>query len=157
MSNVLEVRHLSKRFAGSRKTPGKEVLADVSFRVDEGEFVTLIGPSGSGKTTLFRLIGGLELPMDGDIAIHGSSTVGTRGHIAYMPQQASLMPWLTVSANIELSLTIAGIGKGEARAQARDWLAESAWRRRRTSIRTCSRAACSSGYPSCGRCCPRRS
>ncbi|NBD22531.1 ABC transporter ATP-binding protein [Paenibacillus glycinis] len=123
MSSVLEVRHLSKRFAGSRKTPAKEVLADVSFQVGEGEFVTLIGPSGSGKTTLFRMIGGLELPTEGDISIDGANAVGTRGHIAYMPQQASLMPWLTVSANIELSLTIAGIGKREARALARDWLA----------------------------------
>ncbi|MFC4808544.1 ABC transporter ATP-binding protein [Paenibacillus sp. GCM10023250] len=123
MSAVLEVRALSKRFPGKRGTPEKAVLGGVSFRVDEGEFVTLIGPSGSGKTTLFHLIGGLEMPTSGDILLHGRSTVGTRGRIAYMPQQASLMPWLTVSANIELSLTIAGLGKREARGLARDWLA----------------------------------
>ncbi|MBM7564543.1 ABC transporter ATP-binding protein [Paenibacillus sacheonensis] len=122
MSAVLEVSHLTKIFKNDRKTHEKSVLDDISFHVDEGEFVTLIGPSGSGKTTLFHLIGGLELPTSGDISIHGVSTVGSRGHIAYMPQQASLMPWLTIEANIVLSLTIAGIGQREARELAREWL-----------------------------------
>lgn len=122
MSAVLEVRGLSKSFRDGRRAPEKKVLADISFRVEEGEFVSLLGPSGSGKTTLFHLIGGLESPTAGDIAIQGVSTVGTRGHIAYMPQQASLMPWLTIEGNIVLSLTIAGIGQSAARSLAREWL-----------------------------------
>ncbi|MFC5650744.1 ABC transporter ATP-binding protein [Paenibacillus solisilvae] len=120
MSIVLEVDGISKSFDG--QAGAKAVLSDVSFHVKEGEFVSLIGPSGSGKTTLFHLIGGLAKPTGGDIRIHGRSTVGERGNIAYMPQQASLMPWLTVAANIELALDIAGIDRQDARSMAREWL-----------------------------------
>ncbi|RAP76339.1 ABC transporter ATP-binding protein [Paenibacillus montanisoli] len=122
MKHALEVNGLHKSFADTRSRGPQQVLVDVSFHIAEGEFVSLIGPSGSGKTTLFHLIGGLELPTSGDIRIDGRSTIGEQGHIAYMPQQASLMPWLTVSANIELALTISGLEKRHARQLAIEWL-----------------------------------
>jgi ABC-type nitrate/sulfonate/bicarbonate transport system ATPase subunit len=121
MPVVLEVEGLSKSFSG--QAADKAVLSDVNFHVKEGEFVSIIGPSGSGKTTLFHLIGGLEKPTAGDIRIYGRSTLGKRGNIAYMPQQASLLPWLTVAGNIELALDIAGVDRLLARAMAREWIA----------------------------------
>ncbi|REE94333.1 ABC-type nitrate/sulfonate/bicarbonate transport system ATPase subunit [Paenibacillus taihuensis] len=123
MSYALEICKLYKSFPGARRgDEPKQVLANVSFQVNDGEFVSVIGPSGSGKSTLFHLIGGLEKPTSGDIKMQGRSVVGEQGHIAYMPQQASLMPWLTVAGNIELALTIAGVAKAKARAQAEEWL-----------------------------------
>ena len=119
---ALELKKVSKTFA-VRGGGAKPVLDGVSFQVKEGEFVSLIGPSGSGKSTLFHMIGGLERPTSGEIFVSGRRIDGDRGHIAYMPQQASLMPWLTVAGNIELSLGIAGVGRKEAGSLARDWLA----------------------------------
>ncbi len=98
------------------------VLDRVSLNVKEGEFVTLIGPSGSGKSTLFRLIGGVERPDEGSIRISGREIAGERGHISYMPQQASLFPWMSVAANISSALTTAGVGAKEAAALASRWL-----------------------------------
>ncbi|MCR2804947.1 ABC transporter ATP-binding protein [Paenibacillus soyae] len=117
---MLEVRRVSKTFEGKRGV--KEVLKDVSLRVAEGEFVSLVGPSGSGKTTLFSVIGGLEKPTSGEVHVGGRETTGETGHVAYMPQQASLLPWRTVAGNIELSLTIAGVAKKKAREDALEWL-----------------------------------
>jgi len=116
MTAALEVKGVSKSFGGV------PVLRDVSLTVGEGEFVSLIGPSGSGKSTLFSVIGGLERPQAGSVAMNGRDVTGERGRIAYMPQQPSLLPWRTVAANIELALGIAGIGRKEARALAGAWL-----------------------------------
>ncbi|MEK3882065.1 ABC transporter ATP-binding protein [Paenibacillus sp. PL2-23] len=117
---MLEVRNVSKTFADKRGE--QEVLHHVSLRVAEGEFVSIIGPSGSGKTTLFSIIGGLARPSSGEVHIGGRETTGETGHVAYMPQQASLLPWRTVIGNIELSLSVAGVSRKEARARAGEWL-----------------------------------
>lgn len=117
---MLEVRNVSKSFTDARGT--KEVLRELSLQVAEGEFVSIVGPSGSGKTTLFGVIGGLQQPTAGEVRIGGQATTGETGHVAYMPQQASLLPWRTVAGNIELSLTIAGIEKKKARSDALEWL-----------------------------------
>lgn len=118
---MLDVKGISKSFgAGST---AKEVLSGLSLSVADGEFVSLIGPSGSGKSTLFSLIGGLQTPSSGRIAVGGEDITGKTGHIAYMPQQASLLPWRTVSGNIELALRIAGHGdKASIKATAQKWL-----------------------------------
>ncbi|WP_342509689.1 ABC transporter ATP-binding protein [Sporosarcina sp. FSL K6-2383] len=84
------------------------VLQDVSFHVDEGEFVSIVGPSGSGKSTLFQLIGGLYPPDHGKIMLDGKTLNNSRGHISYMPQNASLFPWRTILENVLLSSEIAG-------------------------------------------------
>lgn len=115
---ALELKGIRKAFEAGRK----KVLDGLSLTVEENEFVSIIGPSGSGKTTLFQLIGGLELPTAGEVLIGGERVTGSRGHISYMPQQASLMPWRSVAANIELALEISGTERKAAGRQARDWL-----------------------------------
>jgi len=120
MTAVLEVRQAVKTFGSGRSV--QQVLGGVDVTVGEGEFVSIIGPSGSGKTTLFRLIGGLERPDSGEIRIQGRVVTGERGHIAYMPQQAALLPWRTVTDNIVLALTIAGVTESEARRLSAEWL-----------------------------------
>ncbi|TJY43237.1 ABC transporter ATP-binding protein [Cohnella pontilimi] len=116
----LELRNISKSYVRDKKT--FSVLDDITISVGEGEFVTLIGPSGSGKSTMFRLIGGVETPDRGQVLIGGRDVTGVRGLISYMPQQASLFPWMTVRDNIVSALEIAGAARGEARASAEDWL-----------------------------------
>lgn len=85
-----------------------QVHEQLSFQINEGEFVSIIGPSGSGKSTLLHMIGGLISPDAGDIYIDGKSIQGKRGVISYMPQSASLFPWRTILENVLLSAEISG-------------------------------------------------
>lgn len=98
----LRLQHISKSYGENH------VLQDVSFHVDDGEFVTIVGPSGGGKSTLFQLIGGLYAPDNGEIMLDGKNLNNSRGHISYMPQNPSLFPWRTIMQNVLLSSEIAG-------------------------------------------------
>lgn len=86
----------------------KKVLENITFDVEEGEFVSLIGPSGSGKSTLFGIIGGMLTPDAGDIIMVGKSILNQHGHISYMPQQDSLFPWRTILDNVVLGEELYG-------------------------------------------------
>jgi NitT/TauT family transport system ATP-binding protein len=100
-------------------------LEHVDLTVGAGEFVSLIGPSGCGKSTLLRLIADLDRPTSGSITVFGRSAEQARlGHdygIAF--QQAGLLPWRTVRANIELPLSLHGVGRGARRERADEMLA----------------------------------
>ncbi|GAB2532212.1 ABC transporter ATP-binding protein [Gracilibacillus alcaliphilus] len=83
------------------------ILADLSFGVNDGEFVSLLGPSGSGKSTIFHLIGGLYQPDQGTIYLNGQDIVGKKGSISYMPQTPALLPWRTILDNVMLGAELA--------------------------------------------------
>lgn len=117
---MLELKGIHKSFKSKRAS--REVLRDINLTVNEGEFVSIIGPSGSGKTTLFQLIGGLQQLDAGEIWLDGTHIAGQQGHIAYMPQQASLLPWYTVKDNITLAMRVANVPKSAAIKQAEHWL-----------------------------------
>ncbi|RSK35552.1 ABC transporter ATP-binding protein [Bhargavaea beijingensis] len=91
-----------------KKLGQTDVLGGLSFRVGDGEFVSILGPSGSGKSTLFQLIGGLLEPDGGEIRLGEQPIRGRRGMISYMPQRPSLLPWRTVLDNVRLGAEIAG-------------------------------------------------
>lgn len=116
MINKLEIDGLVHTFGGQNPV---HVLDDLSLNVAEGEFVTLLGPSGSGKSTIFNLIGGLFEPDQGSIFIEGQQVNGERGHISYLPQQDSLLPWRTIEDNVVLVQEITG---KVDKAAARKWL-----------------------------------
>ncbi|MGS2776599.1 ABC transporter ATP-binding protein [Robertmurraya sp. GLU-23] len=80
----------------------KKILDDLNLFIKHGEFVTILGPSGSGKSTIFQLIGGLQAPQSGSIILEGNDITGNRGHISYMPQTPSLLPWRTIIQNVVL-------------------------------------------------------
>lgn len=83
-------------------------LKDISFSINEGEFISLIGPSGCGKSTLLSIIAGLLEPTSGVIK-HEAPSI----EIGYMLQQDFLFPWKTIEDNISLGLTILNKDKGE--------------------------------------------
>lgn len=117
----LTLKAITKSFPGQRYAD--VVLSELSLTVQDGEFVTLLGPSGSGKSTLFHIIGGILTPDSGQILIDGKEITGTRGHISYMPQQNTLLPWRTVIDNVVLGMEVAGgIDRKEARRIAGQWL-----------------------------------
>lgn len=82
-------------------------LKDISFSINEGEFISFIGPSGCGKSTLLSIIAGLIEPTSG-IITHETPSID----IGYMLQQDFLFPWKTIQENISLGLTISNKEKG---------------------------------------------
>ena len=99
--SVLDIKINRKSYFSVPSNSQLTVLTDIRFRVEEGEFVSLVGPSGCGKTTLLNLIGGLDSNLEGSILVDGVAPKNgpMMGH---MFQSARLMPWLTVRENIRL-------------------------------------------------------
>ena len=84
------------------------IIDDLSFHIEKGEFVSVIGPSGCGKSTIFRLTNQLLDRKSGDILVDGESIDGRRGYCGYMPQRDLLFPWRTVNENLRLPMEIRG-------------------------------------------------
>jgi len=78
-------------------------IADIDLQIQPGEFVTIVGPSGCGKTTLLRVIGGLESPTDGTVAIDANEPSVRRdaGDIGFVFQDHTLLPWKTALENVQ--------------------------------------------------------
>lgn len=103
-------------FAGVSKTfQDLTVLRDVSFRMNEGQVVGIVGPSGSGKTTILRLMAGLLEPDAGRVTRRST-------RLAYVFQEARLLPWRTALDNIALVLRTSGRDRRTAREGAADWM-----------------------------------
>jgi ABC-type nitrate/sulfonate/bicarbonate transport system ATPase subunit len=117
---ALEVSGISKSFTHRRRETN--VLNNVSLKVEQQEFVSIVGPSGCGKSTLFHMIGGLVKPDAGTIRMNGKVVTGQRGEISYMPQQPALFPWRTIEDNVLLAGEIKGALQDGAREEARQWL-----------------------------------
>jgi NitT/TauT family transport system ATP-binding protein len=91
---------------------GTRALEKVSFTVSHGEFVTLVGPSGCGKSTVLRLASGL---LD-----QTAGSVKSSGNMAYVFQDATLLPWRTVQGNVELLMQFHGVEKKDRRRRAKE-------------------------------------
>jgi lipoprotein-releasing system ATP-binding protein len=131
MTAIVSLRNLRKSY-GVGTPVETEVLHGIDIELDEGEFCALIGPSGSGKSTLLNLIGLLERPTSGDLAIAGSETAGLneqaltvlRGrHIGFVFQFHHLLPAFTALENVMMpSIIEQGVATADAEAIARDLL-----------------------------------
>jgi len=112
---MLDVIGLQKTYGeGSRATVA---IGDLSFRVDKGEFVSIVGPSGCGKTTLLKCMSGLLAGTAGEVRLHGLPITGPPEQMALVFQDysRSLMPWMTVRGNMALPLKRRRLSKTEMR------------------------------------------
>src|SRR6266567_2759832 len=102
---VVALQSVTKCFAS-----GLEALGGVNLAIARGEFLSLLGPSGCGKSTLLRIVAGLSEPTGGScrLELSKSQSAISTGHIGFVFQDPTLMPWSTVAANVELPFRIAG-------------------------------------------------
>lgn len=126
---MLELKGICKRYVTQSFT--QVALDDVSLSFRDNEFVAILGPSGSGKTTMLNVIGGLDHFDSGDLLIDGISTKDFRdrdwdayrnNRIGFVFQSYNLIPHQTILENVELALTLTGVGHAERCQRAREAL-----------------------------------
>ena len=113
---LLELKNVSKSFAHAKGT--LQVLEDINFNVEEGEFVAIVGPSGCGKSTLLRIINGIVPMTSGQVLYRGRQVDGINLECALVFQSFALLPWLSVKANVELGLEAQGLPPAEREKRA---------------------------------------
>ena len=122
---MLQLKNIRKAYKTESFT--QVALNDVSISFRDNEFVAILGPSGSGKTTLLNIVGGLDHYDSGDLVIDGTSTKEYKdrdwdtyrnNRIGFVFQSYNLIPHQSVLANVELALTLSGVGKEERRNRA---------------------------------------
>lgn len=121
MSSAIELHAVSKIFV--RDDVAVEVLDRVSLTIAAGSFVALLGRSGCGKSTLLNIVAGLTAPTTGTITFAGDPASYPRSDVGYMTQKDTLMPWLDVSHNVALPLTVRGVSRDVSLARTRELVA----------------------------------
>ena len=101
----VEVRNLTKYFGALH------VLDNISFSINQGEFVCVVGPTGCGKTTFLNLLTRIYMPTKGDLYIDCESADPKKHNLAFVFQEPSAMPWLTVEQNLRFGLEIKKLPK----------------------------------------------
>lgn len=121
-NTILQIQQVGKVYQQDEIVT--RVLEDISFSVDEGDFIALMGPSGSGKTTLLNIISGLDRPSSGNVLFNGDTlnildeselSEWRSQNIGYIFQEYHLVPVLTAFENVELPLLLFDLNKSERR------------------------------------------
>src|SRR4051794_14673550 len=101
---LLEIEGLGKTYGTGANAA--HAVGNVTFAIEEGEFVCVVGPSGCGKTTLLKCVAGLLRPSRGDVLLRGSPVTAPPERMALVFQEysRSLMPWASVRSNVLLPL-----------------------------------------------------
>ncbi len=109
MNKMLSIEKISLTY--HTKQGEIKALENISFDLDEGEFIAIIGPSGCGKTSILSIIAGLIKPSGGKVYLNGEEVKNPSSSIGYMLQRDQLFPWRTIEKNACLPLEISGLNK----------------------------------------------
>jgi putative ABC transport system ATP-binding protein len=127
---MIEIKNITKIY-GSGNT-GFKALSDVSFKIEDGEFVAIMGPSGSGKSTLMHILGALDTPTSGTYLLDKKDVSKLtdkelakirKSKIGFVFQAFNLLPRTTAIRNVMLPLIYNDVGKEQREAKARESLA----------------------------------
>jgi len=114
---IVKLRAVHKRYGD-----GPVVLESLDLALQAGDFVSLIGPSGCGKSTVLKLVSGLSPATRGEVEVLGTTPRLARDRQAFIFQDATLLPWLTAQANVEVPLRLRGAPAAERAARAEELL-----------------------------------
>jgi len=127
---MIEARKISKIYENGGVAT--QVLFDVTFKIDKGEFVAIIGPSGSGKSTLMHILGALDRPTSGEYILNGQNVEKLKKdelaeirnkEIGFIFQSYNLLPRISSLRNVMLPMSYGGISKKERLEKAKEMLA----------------------------------
>jgi putative ABC transport system ATP-binding protein len=126
---MIEVKHVTKTYINGDVVTN--ALLDVSFKIEKGEFVSIIGPSGSGKSTLMHILGALDLPTSGQYILNNQNVENLKDdelaeirnkEIGFIFQSYNLLPRTSAIKNVSLPMTYAGYSKAERLKKATHYL-----------------------------------
>src|SRR3954453_23731878 len=115
---MIEIDHVSQTF----QTSGRQshlAISDISLRIEDGAFVSILGPSGCGKSTLLYIVGGFVNPTEGVARVKGKAITGPGPDRGPVFQEFALFPWKDVLGNVMYGLRQQGVHRAEAEAQSR--------------------------------------
>jgi NitT/TauT family transport system ATP-binding protein len=115
---MIEIDHVSQTF----QTSGRQshlAISDISLRIEDGAFVSILGPSGCGKSTLLYIVGGFVNPTEGVAKVKGTAITGPGPDRGPVFQEFALFPWKNVLGNVVYGLRQQGVPRAEAEAQSR--------------------------------------
>lgn len=120
MHPLISIRNIDKFFP----TRGEQIhaLANLSFDIQDGEFVTVVGPSGCGKSTMLKIIGGIIPHSSGHIELEGQEITGPNAKIGVVFQNPVLLPWRTITDNILLPVDVQRKPRQKFHARAMEML-----------------------------------
>ncbi|MDR2992580.1 MAG: ABC transporter ATP-binding protein [Bacillus cereus] len=101
---TVSINGVSKKFL--KAVGNVQVLENIQFQLEKGDFVTVIGPSGCGKSTLLKIVAGLDNDFEGEVVIDGEPIVKPSKKQGFIFQEHRLFPWLTVEENIAADLSL---------------------------------------------------
>lgn len=116
---LLKLERIGAQYPGA----AQPVLTDINLSLGPEQLLVALGPSGSGKTSLLNLIAGFVKPATGRITLDGVAVEGPGAERGVVFQDDALLPWQDVQANVAFGLELAGVGRAEREAKARDMLA----------------------------------
>ena len=120
LNKRMEINGISKTFFSDKGY--FTAIKDVSFDVNDGEFLVILGPGRCGKTVLLNIIAGLEQQTGGTVVYNGREWKGVNPEISMVFQKLALMPFKTVMENVELGLKFRGMFKGQRRELAQHYI-----------------------------------
>jgi NitT/TauT family transport system ATP-binding protein len=115
---MIEIDRVSHSF----QTSGRQshlAISDISLRIEDGAFVSILGPSGCGKSTLLYIVGGFVNPTEGVAKVRGAAITGPGPDRGPVFQEFALFPWKNVLGNVMYGLRQQGVPRADAEAQSR--------------------------------------
>ncbi|MFW6722049.1 ABC transporter ATP-binding protein [Streptomyces sp. MAR4 CNY-716] len=119
---ALEITGLQKNYVDSYSGEEVTAIGDVSFSVNEGEFVSVLGPSGCGKTTVLNIVAGFVNLTEGEVVVDGQAVSGPGPDRGVVFQSHALFPWKTVLGNVVFGLRMKGVPRAERDAKGEEFL-----------------------------------